>query len=373
MDDIHANNPWVNKSGILRPDGVQTSNFLPAQINRRNHEFERLSRQRSDDGQLHKPPLSGHDKLKERFGAPARMPIDDVPDAAPERRTAETLRTDAGSSDLLTSAGQGWRLIEARRFRQSAATVELPACDAEIVAVLYKGSPYIESWIDGCRFDGMAQPRHLCFLPAHTEARVQFHSECEILHIYLNSDVMALAARDAGVAGVRLLPRFLFRDPIIGHTADRLTGEMRLPGLATQLFAECVARKLALQILRSHPGLPTAQPVGATGLAPWKLRRVQDYIGGHLDRDMTLYDLATIARMSIFHFVRCFKQSTGFTPRQYVIRRRIEMAKGLLQDSDLDVGRIALAVGLRSQSHFADIFQRCTGMTPTRFRRLVKT
>lgn len=304
------------------------------------------------------------------------MPTDDVPDAGPERRTAETLRTDAGSRDLLSSSEHGWRLIEARRFHQPAATVELPSCDVEIVAVLYKGAPHIESWIDGCHLGGQAQSRHICVLPAHTEARFRFHSECEILHLYLNSDLIAQAGRDAvptDPAGVRLLPRFLVRDPTIGQVADRITEEMKLPGIATQLFARCMAQRLAVHLLRFHSNLRSAPRLGATELPIWKLRRVQGYIEGHLDQDITLNDLARIAEMSIFHFVRCFKQSRGITPHQYIMRRRMEAAKALLQDSDLDIGQVALSIGLRSQSHFASIFQRHTGMSPTRFRRLVKT
>lgn len=304
------------------------------------------------------------------------MPVDNLPNTNRERQTAEKLRAIAASEDLLSSSGHGWQLLEARRFHQPATTIDIPFCDSEIIAVLYKGAPYVESWVDGQRLDGKAEPRHMCILPARTQARIRFHSECEILHIYLNSDLIGLAAKETAPAypdGALLLPRFLFRDPIIGQVADRLTEEMKLPGLATHLFAQCMAQRLTIHLLRHHSNVPSTLSVKATGLPEWKLRRVLDYIEDHLDRKVTLTDLAELVEMSIFHFVRCFKQSKGVTPHQYVMRRRMEVAKALFQDTELDIGQVTLAVGLHSQSHFAGIFQRHAGMTPARFRRLVKT
>jgi AraC family transcriptional regulator len=114
----------------------------------------------------------------------------------------------------------------------------------------------------------------------------------------------------------------------------------------------------------------TLQAVSATGsgLPRYKLRRVVAYVDARLGGPISLDDLANVAGVSRFHFHRQFRKSVGVTPREYVLRARIERAKGLLTESDLTVGEVSGAVGFADQSHFSNIFRRLTAMTPRSFR-----
>ena len=89
----------------------------------------------------------------------------------------------------------------------------------------------------------------------------------------------------------------------------------------------------------------------------------------YLDRDLTLTELAAIAQLSPNYFTRSFKQSTGFTPHQYVIRQRVEKAKQLLVEGQLAIADIALEVGFAHQSHLNRHFKRWVGVTPKAFIR----
>ena len=116
------------------------------------------------------------------------------------------------------------------------------------------------------------------------------------------------------------------------------------------------------------PGtLPAVSALGS-GLPRYKLRRVVAYIDARLGSPISLDDLANVAGVSRFHFHRQFRKSVGVTPREYVLRARIERAKGLLTESDLTVGEVSGAVGFADQSHFSNIFRRLTAMTPRSFR-----
>jgi AraC family transcriptional regulator len=64
-----------------------------------------------------------------------------------------------------------------------------------------------------------------------------------------------------------------------------------------------------------------------------------------------------------------FRQSTGQTPHNFIVRRRIERAKGLLRKPDLQLADIALTCGFADQSHFTTSFRKATGLTPLRWRR----
>jgi AraC-like DNA-binding protein len=84
----------------------------------------------------------------------------------------------------------------------------------------------------------------------------------------------------------------------------------------------------------------------------------------------TLEQLAAVARLSPYHFARQFRRATGLPPHQYVIARRVERAKGLLQaGTDLSLAQVAAHAGFSDQSHFCQHFRRIVGVTPGQFRK----
>jgi AraC family transcriptional regulator len=114
-----------------------------------------------------------------------------------------------------------------------------------------------------------------------------------------------------------------------------------------------------------------AQPsTGARGgLAPWQIRRLAIHIEANLHAAITTPALATLVRLSPFHFARAFKRSFGDSPHRYVLRRRMERAQGLMLTTDAPLGQIALDCGLADQSHLTRLFQRFVGESPAAWRR----
>lgn len=83
---------------------------------------------------------------------------------------------------------------------------------------------------------------------------------------------------------------------------------------------------------------------------------------------VALDELAAVAGMSKFHFLRRFRAMTGLTPGQYQRRLRIEAAKQALRAGE-SPSQVALAFGFVDQSHFTRAFRSSTGLTPARFAR----
>jgi AraC-like DNA-binding protein len=119
------------------------------------------------------------------------------------------------------------------------------------------------------------------------------------------------------------------------------------------------------------PAALQAFPSSGGGLPRYKLRRVMAYVDARIGGPISLDDLANVAGVSRFHFHRQFCKSVGVTPHEYVLRARIERAKGLLTASDLTVGEVSGAVGFADQSHFSNIFRKLTAMTPRSFRNFM--
>jgi len=139
--------------------------------------------------------------------------------------------------------------------------------------------------------------------------------------------------------------------------------------LRGQWLEPVIAGEERIGTLVKFPGTLQVVPSrGSSGLQRYKLRRVMAYIEASIGGPISLDDLASVAGVSRFHFHRQFRKSVGVTPHEYVLRARIERAKGLLTDSDLTVGEVSGAVGFADQSHFSNIFRKLTAMTPRGFR-----
>jgi AraC family transcriptional regulator len=114
-------------------------------------------------------------------------------------------------------------------------------------------------------------------------------------------------------------------------------------------------------------GAPSA-PTSMGGLTGRRLRLATEFINAHLAEDVTLADIAAVVDLSPFHFARAFKQTTGLTPQQYLMQRRIERAKDLLAQENLPIAEVSAQVGFKNQSHFTTFFRRFTSMTPKVWR-----
>jgi AraC family transcriptional regulator len=159
--------------------------------------------------------------------------------------------------------------------------------------------------------------------------------------------------------------RHQFRDSHIEHIAWALDAERRADYANGNLYTESLGTALAVHLLRRYP----ASVVRGGGLAPARLRQLQDYIEAHLDQPLSLLELAAIAGLSSSHLKTLFRRSTGMPVHQYVMRQRVERARELLQHSDAPLSQIALDVGFAHQSHMARCMQRLLGVAPSALRR----
>jgi AraC family transcriptional regulator len=163
-------------------------------------------------------------------------------------------------------------------------------------------------------------------------------------------------------------------NPQLRTTMMALGDELRAGGPGGRLLADSLGNVLAVHLLRQFsPRVSVGLSSGAV-LPRNKLYSVTEYIDAHLDTELTLEQLATVAHLSPYHFARLFKNSMGLPPHQYVIARRVERAKELLQARKrLPLAEVAAEVGFSDQSHFTRHFKRIVGVTPRQFQEPART
>lgn len=99
------------------------------------------------------------------------------------------------------------------------------------------------------------------------------------------------------------------------------------------------------------------------------LHRVMAFIEANLGEPFSLEILARQAGVSRFHFARKFRQATGFSPMEYLMRRRIEHGKRILAHGKVSICDVAASLGFCDQSHFTRTFRRMTGQSPREYAR----
>ncbi len=166
----------------------------------------------------------------------------------------------------------------------------------------------------------------------------------------------------------RLRPAPYFSSATILKTMQKLgavaSGEF--PGDA--LYVETLAKLLEMELASFLTGR-TYKPPGTASLTSRQLDSVVGLIEERLAEDLSLSELAAVVGFSRFHFLRAFKQSTGETPHQYVLRRRIETAKALLEGAKIPIQDVAARVGFSNPEHFSRTFQRRVGISARDYQK----
>jgi AraC family transcriptional regulator len=140
------------------------------------------------------------------------------------------------------------------------------------------------------------------------------------------------------------------------------------------------ARAHIAHAVRLLQGMPSSAPgvalvaattveVAPAGLPPWRSRRIIAHVDVKLPETIRVRELAELVGLSVSHFCRAFKRTFGVSPRTYVLRRRIELAQGLMLTTYEPLSSIALRCGMCDQAHFTRSFHRLVGETPQSWRR----
>lgn len=168
--------------------------------------------------------------------------------------------------------------------------------------------------------------------------------------------------------------RFVYQDGAISHDdviedfARAIMPYLANPARAPRLFVDHMMQTMLVYITKKH-GLESAERNLTGGLAPWQEKRAKELIIANLDAQVSLKTLADECRLSVSHFTKAFRQSTGQTPHQWLMQRRIDRAMDYLLTDRSSIAAVAMQCGFSDQAHFTNAFTKRVGASPGAWRR----
>lgn len=204
---------------------------------------------------------------------------------------------------------------------------------------------------------------------AETRTDLEIEGDADVVQIFIDPTCL-----DEVIGGESacILP-FDQRDPELQAGVLQIFAAAHAHDPDNDLLMESALSRLVEHLVRRSPSYRRERWIG--GLPPWAMRRVEELISCRLGTAgtpaLSIVELATSAGLSVHHFIRAFKRSTGNTPHQHVMARRIECAMELLTRPEGSVAEVAHSVGYASPSHLVASFRRRLGVTPGAYRAAV--
>lgn len=288
------------------------------------------------------------------------------------------LRQRATKTLVLSSRQLSWNGILVEQFQYSPTSNEAksPALsDHRLILPLGSPAPSIQKR-DNAKHESILQQGDSIFVPAgypsswRSPRRDTNRPKQQQLHIWLKPESLEQVAQasEINLERIDLVNCFGRQDLQLHHIAMLLLGELQSNGIMGRLYVESLTQALVIHLLRHYSTIAPPITSQNRSVTHNQLQQAIDYIHAHLDRDLSLVEIAQVINISPTYFASLFKRATGISPHQYVIKQRVERAKMLLSKTDLEIANIALQVGFSSQSHLTQQFKRFTGMTPKQVR-----
>ncbi len=250
---------------------------------------------------------------------------------------------------------------------------ELPESDELIVALHLGGSRKVRAVTDQGLSRSRSTPGLLTILPPGRSAAFRTEGSISLVSLHVPKSLAAEMSLPVTASPDQpWLPRFAFRDPYVSASLEALLRTARSGQTIRPDYMVKVVDAMLCHLAQWRQTTEDAGPLpGAAAdqlIGRISLRELFALIDAQLGRNLCLDELARCTGLSRAAFTRGFRQATGLSAHQALNLRRIEVAKKLLAETDLDLAFIAQETGWSSQSHFTASFRNAVGCTPARFR-----
>ena len=218
----------------------------------------------------------------------------------------------------------------------------------------------------GTKYYHRLMARDVLVVPIGQQHVVDWTKDAGILSIQLSESFITKAL---DVPKLDLSDSMILRDPLLRVLANEIRGELLAPDQSSPALLEAFTTIVAYRIGKhALNGSSLKGKQRESALSSVQMGRIRAYIAEHMDKSITINNLADVVGLSMWHFLRRFTATEGVSPHVFLTRMRLQRARTLLAESELSIVEIALDVGM-SHSHFSRTFLSHFGHSPTEFRR----
>jgi AraC family transcriptional regulator len=207
----------------------------------------------------------------------------------------------------------------------------------------------------------------MSLVPRHLEKWVR-NDDLHYLCIAI-SDTALTAASDGASGEVELRRTDNLVDARLGALVEAVNAERIAEFPSGSLFLDSVEQALAVVLVNGYAVRHRSVQTHRGGLGSARLRRIKEFVHAKMEDELTLCEMAQSVELSTAHFSRMFRKSTGENPNHFVLRHRVERAKEMLRAAEARILDVVVACGFKTQQHFARVFRRMCGVSPTEYRQ----
>ena len=161
-------------------------------------------------------------------------------------------------------------------------------------------------------------------------------------------------------------------DPVLCALAAALAPALERPESASALFVDQMGVVIGTHLIETYGGGTAVSTKKQRGLSRLHEARAKEILRSRMDGTLSIADVAEACNLSRSHFIRAFRESTGQTPHQWLLKHRVELALGHMLGSQMPLAEIAHVCGFADQSHFTRVFTQAMGSPPGSWRRQVR-
>ncbi|NLP64822.1 helix-turn-helix domain-containing protein [Paraburkholderia sacchari] len=158
-------------------------------------------------------------------------------------------------------------------------------------------------------------------------------------------------------------------DAVLGHLARALAASLETSGPVNTLLIEQIGVAIGTHLARQYGNLRAADERVKGALSRACAARAKEMLLECSRDGLSIADVARECGLSRGYFIRAFAKETGQTPYQWVLEKRTEQARGLMDATDMTLSEIAASCGFADQSHLSRVFLRIVGVPPGAWRR----
>ncbi|MDK4700702.1 AraC family transcriptional regulator [Rhizobium sp. CNPSo 4062] len=278
----------------------------------------------------------------------------------------------SAATTLLSSKDRGWKGLEANLLLIQAGRTHVPGSQTHRLGIHFGRAVNAFCECDGRQHRRRQAHGDIDIVPAGLDGWWEDDEDCTILRLNIQHELLQSAAEALGrnPDTVSLAPKFQLRDPRLESIAWAIKAEIESSVASDRTYAEALGLALAIRLVEGSE--QTSVGTAATGatLTNRHQRRLVDFIEAHIDRSLSLADLAATVGLSVSHLKPLFRATFGMPVHHYVLTRRVERARLLILSTDMALAEIALATGFAHQSHMTHWMRRILGLTPGMLSRM---